>query len=223
MNSGATNSGQSTRHPFMKMTWKRALKIERVARLVMDTTGYTNAQIANHLRCTEQTIILIKQQPEFHAKMLELSSGVLSEYDKDLRAEELNAREELKSMVPSALMVIRNALLSKNESIRLKASMEVMDREGHLAKVSKSSVSLDIKPDLNVDPQVQSNLLALLAGAPTRSEDAPNSMAPPDKIGFTSKAQAHTIRGEVVGADIATYQDTEKLLEDLDIAGKALN
>ena len=41
------------------MTWKRALKIERIARLSADPAGYNNDQIANMLNCTPQTIVII--------------------------------------------------------------------------------------------------------------------------------------------------------------------
>lgn len=157
----------STKHPTYGMTWKRAYKIERIARLSADPVGYTNEQIGNMLGVTAQTIVLIRQLPEYHAKAIELLSGVTSAWDLEIRQDAEATRAEMKSMVPSAMMVIRNALLSKNENIRVRAAMEVFDREGTHAKVSKSTVSVTNVPNMQADPSVVSNLMQLLASAPT--------------------------------------------------------
>lgn len=202
----------TTMHPYYKMTWKRALKIERIARLSLDPAGYTNEQIGNHLGCTAQTIVIIRQLPEYQAKMLELSSGVVSMYDQQLREETENARAELRSMVPSAMMVIRNALLSKNEAMRFKAATEVMDREGNLAKVSKTSVSLEKNPDMRVDPDVAQNLMQLLTNAPilTHSQEITAATG-----GFTSSSAGPDTANLRVGM---TAEDAEAALEELDLS-----
>lgn len=172
ISSAATNvSGKSTMHPTLGMTWKRALKIERIARLSADPAGFSNEQIANMLNCDKQTIVLIRQSPEYHAKMIEISTGVVSMYDQQLRENVDNMRDELRSMVPSSMMVIRNAICGRyGHQQQVKCALEVMDREGTLAKVSKTSVSITDKPDISINPQVASNLMALLSSAPTTSD-----------------------------------------------------
>jgi GTP1/Obg family GTP-binding protein len=196
------------------MTWKRALKIEKVARLVADPVGYSNEQIANHLNCTAQTIVLIKQLPEFHAKMIEVTSGITSQYDQDLRMDTDNARAELASMVPSAMMQIRNALLSKNENVRIKAAFEVLDREGSMAKVSKSSVALVTNPDLKIDPSVQGNIMALLAGAPQIQPGSPGEVEALSTAGFTLSAKDSAIQ------QVSLEEDSVDQLADLEIKTK---
>jgi len=213
MNKHTTKSGRSASHPILGMTWKRALKLEKIARLSLDPAGYSNEQIANHLGCHVQTIVLIRQLPEYHAKVMELNSGLTSAYDAQLRTDTENARDELRSMIPSSMMVIRNALLSKNENIRVKAAFEVMDREGTMAKVSKSSVSVEVKPNLGIDAGVASNLMALLAGAP-RSSDAEITTG----SGFTISADAAGIQQGSMGED-----NTEKTLEALDLSTQKPN
>jgi hypothetical protein len=206
------NPAQSAMHPNLRMTWKRAMKLEKVARLVADPAGYSNEQIANHLKCSAQTIVLIKQMPAFHAKMIEVMSGVTSEYDEDLRSETENAREELKSMLPSSMMVIRNALLSKNENVRVKAAFEVLDREGTMAKVSKSSVSVTTVPDVTADPTIQNNIMQLLAQAPLINPSGPEAISMSG--GFTQSAAAAGKQ------QIALDEVGEELLEELDIQTK---
>lgn len=209
----------SAMHPGLRMTWKRALKIERIARLSLDPAGYSNEQIGNHLGCCAQTVVLIRQLPEYHAKMLELATGVVSIYDQELRQDIDNARQELQSMIPSSLIVIRNTLLnSKNPNLQFKAAMEVMDREGSLAKVSKSSVQVVAVPNMESDPKVVSNLLSLLASAPPISPDANISAATGGGGGFTISAQEAGIQQGSMSAD-----NTEKTLEELDLTNTKVN
>lgn len=205
----------SALHPGLGMTWKRALKIERIARFSLDPACYSNAQIANVMGCTEQTIVLIRQLPAYHAKVLELLTGLTSEHDRELRQDTDAMKDELKSMMPSSMMVIRNALLSKNENIRIKAAFEVMDREGTLAKVSKSSVAVEVKPAMQVDPRVAGNLIALLAGAPQNGGGAEINAT---TGGFTIQAGAAAIQDK----DMAESNDMT-ILDSIDLSNQKPN
>lgn len=210
VSSASTNvSGKSAMHPRLGMTWKRALKIERIARLSADPAGYSNEQIANMLNCDKQTIVIIRQTPEYHAKMIEISSGVVSMYDQQLRENVDNMRDELRAMVPSSMMVIRNALCNKyGPALAFKAAQEVLDREGTNAKVSKSTVTHEVKPSMAVDPTIASNLMALMGAAPV-STDA--QIAAGD--GFTRSA--HDAFGQ---QQIMSEENTAKTLEELDLS-----
>lgn len=205
----------SAKHPVLNMTWKRALKIERVARLSIDPAMYSNEQIGNMMNCTAQTVVLIRQLPAYHAKMIEVTSGITSQWDQTLREDTEASKAEMKSMVPSAMMVIRNALLSKNEGIRMKAAMEVFDREGTHAKVSKSSVAVTTVPNMASDPNVVSNLMQLLSAAPQSGGGAEISAA---TGGFTMSAQ------DAGAQQVSMAQDnTEQTLEELDLDSKLVN
>jgi hypothetical protein len=190
MHKSFTNkSGRSAMHPVYNMTQKRARKLELIARLTADPAGYTNEQIANHLGCTTQTVVLIRQLPEYQAKQIEVATGVTSLYDQDLRENVDNMRDELKSMIPMSLMQLRNGLVSKDERIRIKAALEVMDREGTLARVSKSSVEHKVIPPMEADKEVMTNLMALIGSAPgATSGPGENSAAANIARDFTSSA-----------------------------------
>lgn len=205
----------STKHPTYGMTWKRALKIERIARLSIDPANYTNDQIGNMLQVTAQTVVLIRQLPEYHAKMIEVTSGVTSSWDLELRQDAEATRAEMKSMVPSAMMEIRNALLSKNENIRLRAACEVFDREGTHAKVSKSTVSVQTIPNMQADPAVVSNLMQLLASAPANN---PGTAEVAATGGFTVSAADAGKQQKMMESEL----DSETL-EDLDLSATKPN
>ena len=202
----------SALHPRLGMTWKRAKKIEVIARLSLDPANYTNEQIANHLGCNKQTVVLIRQLPAYHAKMIELQTNLTSPYDLDIRTNSENMRDELKSMIPSSMMVIRNALTGKHgPALQYKAALEVFDREGTMAKVSKSSVTVEQKPNMQVDPQVQQNLLSLLASAPVNTPIADITIA----SGSSSSAFTTSAAGAVAIVKGMSESNTEKTLEAL--------
>lgn len=213
--SAATNvSGKSAMHPKLGMTWKRALKIERIARLSADPAGYSNEQIANMLNCDKQTIVYIRQTPEYHAKMIEVATGVVSQYDQQLRENVDNVRDELKAMVPSSMMVIRNALHGKyGGALAFKAATEVLDREGTNAKVSKSSVTHEIKTSMDVDPEIASNLMSLFATAP--SADSAAASVDGSTNNFTRTAASSQIQEGSMGE-----VNSPEFLESLDVKGK---
>jgi hypothetical protein len=198
------------------MTWKRALKIERIARLSADPAGYSNEQIANMLNCDKQTIVYIRQTPQYHAKMIEIASGVVSQYDQQLRENVDNIRDEMRSMVPSSMMVIRNALAGRyGGNLAFKAAQEVLDREGTNAKVSKSSVSIEVKPSLEVDPLVASNLMQLLAAAPQVASTAEIIAG---STNFTRTAKDSAIQQGSMGET-----NTPEMLASLDLTGSKPN
>jgi hypothetical protein len=206
-----TISGKTAMHPHLKMTWKRAMKIEKVARLSLHPAGYSNEQIANFLGCDKQTVVLIRQIPQYHAKMIELQSGLTSSWDQELRTDSDNARAELKSMLPGSMMVIRDAIQGKfGAALQFKAAQEVMDREGTLAKVSKSSVSVETKPNMVSDPNVVSNLMALLSGAPSVSDKM--------SADFTISAQDAGIQQQGMSED-----NTQDTLNKLDLSNQKPN
>ena len=140
----------SALNPRLQMTYKRMLKIERIARLTLDPSGFSNAQIANMLNCHQQTVVLVRQLPEFHAKVMELSCGVLSSYDAQLRANIDNARQELRDMVPTAMNVIKAAALGKlGAQLQYKAATDILDREGNLARPWSHGVVVQILSGVN--------------------------------------------------------------------------
>lgn len=205
-----TISGRTTTHPNMRMTWKRALKIERIVRLTIDPAQYTNEQIANHLRVSVATIVLVKQTPQFHSKMLEVTSNVMSDHDAEIRQDTEAMKQELRSMVPSAMMVIRNAVSGRmGPQAQYKASLEVLDRDGAIAKVSRTQVSVTTPPSMVIDASITNNLIALLQSAPTANSDP-----------FTTNS------AEALGQQKAmaiSNEETDQQLEDIDLSDRKPN
>ena len=109
----------------------------------------------------------------------------------------------------------RSRLERRNPALQFKAAQEIMDREGTLAKVSKSSVQVETKPNTQVDPNVMGNLMSLLASAP-RSGDGGLTAAATG--GFTMNAEAAT-KQQITMAE----ENTTKSLEELDLSNSKPN
>ena len=112
-------------------------------------------------------------------------------------------------MVPTAMNVIKAAALGKlGAQLQYKAATDILDREGNLAKVSKTSVSIEQVPNMQVDPLVAANLLSLLSNAPPIQEVActstPNS--------FTKSGAASEITKFEL-SDIQTEESLDRMLD----------
>lgn len=153
-------------------TFKRHMRIERAVRL--ELAGLSIYDIAAHLGITVPGLTYVRQSSYYKAKRQELLTGVISEYDRIVREDTESLRGELKQMLPTALLTLRNAIVAGNaigashveKKLAFEASKEVMDREGTIAKVSRTSISVN---DDVIDPAqheaINVDLLSILNAA----------------------------------------------------------
>lgn len=143
------------------MTLAKRTKIEKAARLC--ATGlYTDKMIAEHLGITQPYLSVLKTTKEFQSASMAVLSGVLSETNEKMLASVEERREELAAMVPAALLQLRNLALSRNQNVALKACQEILDRDGQLAKVSKSSVELKTPDSMDAANKTATDILDIL-------------------------------------------------------------
>lgn len=106
---------------------------------------------------------MLRRTPEYIAIRAEVNTGVISTEDQHLREDIANVREELREMVPAALLALRDTLLDKsNPKLRFEAAKEMLDREGTLAKVSRSEIKLKDEVDHSKHDAIALDLLAAL-------------------------------------------------------------
>lgn len=160
----ASLTGALDKH--LGITHKKAMRLERAVRLALDPRGFSLEEIALMIGVAPITVAQWRMTPHYQAKMIELRTGVISEYDRVLRESVDASRDELTSMRPVALQNLRTLALSNNETIKLKASMEILDRDGHFAKVSKTSVAVTTTPNTTKLDQIGLELHALLNSQP---------------------------------------------------------
>lgn len=149
-------------------TYKRHLKIEKIVRLT--AAGYTDEEIAYALRITKVYVSMLRRTPEYIAIRTEVNTGVLSEEDRHLREDINNVRAELRDMVPTALLALRDTIYDKsNPKLRFEAAKEILDREGSVAKVSRSEIKVRDEIDYSKHDSIATDLLEALQ-ASTQTE-----------------------------------------------------
>lgn len=203
--------------PHLGRSWKRARRIEIVARL--ESLFISDQDIANHLRLTVQAIHAIKATPEFLAKRITLQTGVLSNYDKALVATEEDQRDELDSMVPMALQAMKTILMDRTHPAHAKVAQDILDRNKGTAKITKMEHSLVPKIDTSKQDAQGRELLALLEGKiePEPSiESAPLYSTSPNLIEIPSPDLIEDAESESTDVDPLEQLD-EPTIEDLEI------
>jgi hypothetical protein len=157
-----TPSGNISAKVAPGRTYKRRLKIEKIARLT--AAGYTDQEIAFSVGIGKVYVSMLRRTPEYIAILAEVNTGVISEIEGALREEIQNTRAELKSMLPSAILALRDALLDKsNPRLRLEAAKEILDREGSIVKISKTEVKLEKEVDFTKQDATVADILAALS------------------------------------------------------------
>lgn len=207
---GAAAGTQSAKHNGKH--WRRLIRIEKAA-LLTSKGIFDNNQIAAFINIHPQTLIYLKQTPEFKARMISLQTGIIEQHDLSIREDEEFQAQELKAMVPVALQKLKELLLSGNQNISLKALQDVLDREGTHAKVSRTAIDVKEQVNLNVVNQVAANILNVLANAPKSPTASLEDKALEDEVTaeFTRGATDSTSQLYEMEEEIA-----EKTLDDLD-------
>lgn len=150
--------------PRLGRSWKRARRIEIVARL--ESKFLSDQDIANHLGLTVGAIQAIKRSPEFTAKRNTLATGILSVYDQAMLTGEENQKAEVEDMIPLALGAVKEALLDKTSPHHMKAALDMLDRARSTAKITKLEHSVADKSNINKENEQARKLLAMLDAPP---------------------------------------------------------
>jgi hypothetical protein len=145
-------------------TWRRRLKIERVCRLT--GAGYTDAQIALAMGITVVYVSMLRRTPEYVAIQSGVMTGVIADYDRLLQEDTEVQVETLKTMVPDAMLALRDSLYDRsNPKLRFEAAKEVLDREGSLAKISKTEIKKKVEFDFKEKDGVDEDLVLMFQNA----------------------------------------------------------
>ena len=209
MQFGTTNSGK----PSAKLNSKGVkgsrtyLRIQRIA--VYESQLYSDTEIAFVLRITPQYVRMLKNTPEYIAAKVAAATNTLSQAEKDSLKNIDSRREAMDELVPEALQAIRDTIINgTNPSLRLKAAQDLLDRQGDLAKISRTEVSLPIKINYDEHDKRANDLLSALASinAPIQREAQENQVQIAGMEEFTNTA--------LNAEQQKKLQDAMKLIQD---------
>lgn len=124
--------------PKGKHHHKTILKIKMACRLEMLNLGLKDSQIAQHIGMSLTSYSLLKKTKLFQQLHNQFLTNILSSADKDIVDSFELQREVLKQAVPVALENLYNLASQKvDRKLQFQASLEILDRHGAHAKVSR--------------------------------------------------------------------------------------
>lgn len=154
-----------------RQRWKWELAI----RFMLKNPNAKQSEVAKHIGVSPITLAVWQQDPDFVDLQNQIMTGVLSHVDEDLAEDVTNQKLSLKRMIPMALQGLADlALQSSNPQIKLKAIGEILDRDGHLAKVTRIGLPTDAQGGVagTMDNEVAAKLLEALTAANTAATKA---------------------------------------------------
>lgn len=175
-------------------TSKQRWRMELCIRYELANPGATDQMIADHLGLTPAQISNWRNgayKQDYNNLKNQLLTGIMSSVDMELADSTKFNRLKLDNAVPIALdNLVDLALQRTNHTLRFKASLEILDRQGQHAKVTRIGVPTeaqggagDVK-DNEVAAQLVEALLASKQPAPESGQHIPVITDPPlsDKV-----------------------------------------
>jgi len=143
-------------------SFKRRVRMLRAARL--EAALYKDPEIAAFLNLSLAGLAQMKADPEYAAIRMQVLTGVVSDAEKELIRDTEYKHELLRDLVPAALRNLFDLANSQNESIKLKATAEILDREGTMAKVSRIGLATADQGGIgnSIDDETAANLVTAL-------------------------------------------------------------
>lgn len=130
---------QTTNSPS-RQRWKWELAI----RFMLKNPNAKQPEVAQHIGVAIPTLSQWMTDPEWTNLHNQITTGILSSIDAELAEDITHQRLTLKRLVPTAIQNLADlALQSANPSIKLKASQEILDRDGHFAKVQRVGLATE--------------------------------------------------------------------------------
>lgn len=179
-----TPKGNTSTKKAPGMQYMRYMRMEKIVRL--ELAHYSEADIAFHQGISVVRVNQIKRTPEYIALRAQIGSGLVSEADRQMFEDEANLSGMVRQMVPEALLAVRNAILNnQNPALQLKAAQDLLDREGTLAKVSRTEIKTKIEYDFDQHEDTANSLLAAL-----KQNEAQRSQPSLEDLGLDQFAKA---------------------------------
>lgn len=130
-----------------KLHEKTMDKMMIAARLEMANLGMTDDAIAMHLGVRVAVFRRLKKVKIYQQIKSQILTGILAPLDDDINNNYNVNRRRLASAVPTALEnLIALASQKVDKALMLKASQDLLDREGSFGKVSRQNVTINDKP-----------------------------------------------------------------------------
>lgn len=170
---GGSMSGKTGRlgsKPVEGLQYRTRRRVETIIKL--EAAGFTRIQIAAMLCVSVNRLAYIMKSSDYLIARTAMTYGIILDEDARLKLIMSQRKDVLRQFLPAGLQILANELQRPAITIaerkhQVALVQDLMDREGTLAKVSKSEIKLDDKFDYNIaDKTSQSVISAIRASAP---------------------------------------------------------
>ncbi len=145
--------------PKRPINLRQRLLLERLIRL--QQAGYKDTEICTTLGVSQSQVSTWKRTTEYLELKAQITDAIVSHLDEeimDLDTQRLRVRGNL---VPAAINALADLVAQKrDESLRLRAAQDILDRDGSFAKVQKASVSVETKELTDAEERAMDEVLS---------------------------------------------------------------
>ena len=187
-------AGRFGRKPAKGNTFRSLKRFEDIARL--ENAGFGHGAIAAMLCISPNRLTHIKNSADYSIARLKITHGIILEQDKTLAMIKEQRREMLTQLLPPAHQILANELQRPATTLQERKhqtalSLELMDREGTFAKVSRTEVKPVDSFDFETkDAESRSIIQAIRAVAAPASSSMHSKLAQDANAEFSN---SHTL------------------------------
>jgi hypothetical protein len=137
-------------NPSKGSSFKKTKRLEYIVRL--ENAGMPERVIANMLTISVPRLRYLKKSADFLTVRMRITHGIVLDHEASLSQIKEQRREVLKELLPDCLKVIANvvqtpALDFASKKLQVSTALDVLDREGTFAKITRT----EVKPVENFD------------------------------------------------------------------------
>lgn len=163
-----SKKGNLTSLPSRKKRYQLQRRYESIIRL--EAAGFNLSAIAAMLCISEGRVKFYKKQPDFLAARVKLTHGIILDQEGQLSLIKEQRKEILQSMLPDAMRVIAETIQRRATTLAERKhqsliAFEILDREGTLAKVSRTEIKPVDSFDFEHADKESSKIIQALRGA----------------------------------------------------------
>lgn len=155
------NSSPSRRgRPKGSVNYKTVMRIEQA--VLLESKGFSDKDIAIQIGLTPAGLATLKRNPLYKSVQIRTQTSVIGELQQGLADNASYLRDRLKSFLPKALDNMQEALNSPDPKRKDTMTLEVLDRDGRLAKVSRIGLPTEDQGGSGVNTETADAMIAAL-------------------------------------------------------------
>jgi isopentenyl phosphate kinase len=136
---------------------------------------YSSQEICDMCRFSSASLTLLRADPDYPAVKARILNKTLSALDEEVATDMQAMKSRVRTMVPMALDILFTNLTSRNERVAQRAAESILDRDGRLVPVSKTTIVAETEEGRSIT-STDDSIAAMLLGAQNKSGSTPGTI-----------------------------------------------